>query len=179
MRASRSSSIEGIVVTAPFRTLDSAHPDNTASIALMLALAKFCRQQKYWAKDIVFLITDHEQLGTQVCMVDLCGTWNSVLLFFFFSFHKAWLEAYHGIRLGNEQVLRSGDVQGRAGSIQAAVNLEFRSTKISHVDVKVEGLNGQLPNLDLVNLVHRLCSKEGIRHTFKNRVRLEKGGGKR
>lgn len=54
--------------------------------------------------------------------------------------------------------------------IQAAVNLEFHSTKISHVDVKVEGLNGQLPNLDLVNLVHRLCSKEGLKHTFKNRV---------
>jgi len=38
--------------------------------------------------------------------------------------------------------------------------------------VKIEGLNGQLPNLDLVNLVHRMCSKEGIRHTFKNRVSM-------
>lgn len=66
LRASRSSSIEGIVVTAPFRTMASAHPDNTASIALMLSLAKFCRKHKYWAKDIVFLIADHEQLGTQV-----------------------------------------------------------------------------------------------------------------
>lgn len=67
LRATRASSIEGIIVTAPFRTFGSALPDNSASIALMLALAKFCRRHKYWAKDIVFLITDHEQLGTQVC----------------------------------------------------------------------------------------------------------------
>lgn len=38
----------------------------------MLAFADFARRQKYWAKDIIFLITDKEQLGMQ-----------------------AWLEAYH------------------------------------------------------------------------------------
>ncbi|KAL0276932.1 UNVERIFIED_CONTAM: hypothetical protein PYX00_004390 [Menopon gallinae] len=150
LRASRSSSIEGIVVTAPFRTLASAHPDNTASIALMLSLAKFCRKHKYWAKDIVFLIADHEQLGTQ-----------------------AWLEAYHNVKLGSG-ILKHGTLTTRAGSIQAAVNLELHSPKISHIDVKVEGVNGQLPNLDLFNLVHTLCAKEGIRHTFKNRTNPRK-----
>jgi len=63
-------------------------------------------------------------------------------------------------------------VTARAGAIQAAINLEFHSLKIGHIDVKVEGLNGQLPNLDLVNLIHRLCLKEGARTTFKNRVRI-------
>lgn len=53
---------------------------------------------------------------------------------------------------------------------QAAVNLELLSDRISHIDVKIEGLNGQLPNLDLVNLVHMLCNKEGVHHTFHNRV---------
>lgn len=57
----------------------------------------------------------------------------------------------------------------RSGSIQAALNLEIHSTKISHIDVKVAGLNGQLPNLDLVNLVHRICAKEGVRNTFYNK----------
>lgn len=79
------------------------------------------------------------------------------------------MEAYHGIGLGGG-VVDAGQVEARAGSLQAAINLELRSLKLSHIDVKVEGLNGQLPNLDLVNLVHRLCAKEGIKHTFKNRV---------
>lgn len=50
--------------------------------------------------------------------------------------------------------------------------MELHAEKIGYIDVKIEGLNGQLPNLDLVNLVHRMCSKEGIRHTFKNRVSI-------
>lgn len=36
--------------------------------------------------------------------------------------------------------------------------------------MKVEGLNGQLPNLDLVNLAVRMCTKEGVGHTFKDRL---------
>jgi hypothetical protein len=40
-------------------------------------MAKFFRHQKYWAKDIIFLITQHEQLGMQ-----------------------AWLEAYHRTSCG-------------------------------------------------------------------------------
>lgn len=46
------------------------------SVALLLAAASFFRMQNYWAKDIIFLITQHEQLGMQ-----------------------AWLEAYHQVKL--------------------------------------------------------------------------------
>lgn len=34
---------------------------------------------------------------------------------------------------------------------------------------QVEGLNGQLPNLDLFNLAQSMISKEGIRRTFQRR----------
>lgn len=37
------------------------------------------------------------------------------------------------------------------------------------MDIKIEGLNGQLPNLDLFNLVSKMCSKEDVYQTFKNR----------
>lgn len=40
----------------------------------------------------------------------------------------------------------------------------------AQIDIKIEGLNGQLPNLDLFNLASKMCSKEGVYHTFKNRV---------
>lgn len=66
-------------------------------------------------------------------------------------------------------VVNHGVLEEHSGAIQAALNLEIHSTRISHIDVKVAGLNGQLPNLDLVNLVHRICSKEGIRSTFYNK----------
>lgn len=178
LRAPRASSLEALVVTAPYRALSTHQKGTAAGIALMLAFAKFARPQKYWAKDIIFLVTEHEQLGMQ-----------------------AWLEAYHGLQsdaetfhtslgsfwkpgspnldfesyfsgFGSERdhkkCLNPGKLKGRSGSIQAAINLEFSTPKIKYIEVKIEGLNGQLPNLDLVNLVHKLCLKSGIHHSYRN-----------
>ncbi|KZC05172.1 Glycosylphosphatidylinositol anchor attachment 1 protein [Dufourea novaeangliae] len=145
IRAPRAASTEAIIVSVPFRPVNSIYLDTAPSVALLLAFAKFCRKQKYWAKDIVFVITEHEQLGIQ-----------------------AWLDAYHGVTSGNG-VLISGDLAGRAGSIQAAINLELHSMKVSSIDVKVQGLNGQLPNLDLFNLAQNMIAKGGIRHSFQKR----------
>ncbi len=38
---------------------------------------------------------------------------------------------------------------------------------------KVEGLNGQLPNLDLVNMVNKLTLREGLHPMFKARPHCE------
>ena len=48
--------------------------------------------------------------------------------------------------------------------------MELPTEKISHVDIRMEGLNGQLPNLDLVNLAHRLFQQERFVTTLKDRV---------
>lgn len=46
----------------------------------------------------------------------------------------------------------------RGGSIQAALNLEFKDTSdVSKLELKLEGPNGKLPNLDLFNTVIRVC----------------------
>jgi glycosylphosphatidylinositol transamidase len=79
-------------------------------------------EQKYWAKDIIFLVTEHEQLGMQ-----------------------AWLDAYHEVTSGHDGVLVSGDLSGRAGSIQAAINLELHSMTITSIDVKV--INNEIFNV--------------------------------
>merc|ERR550517_881752 len=143
LRSAKTSSTEALVLTAPHRPPNSPHQSTDAGIAAILASAKFFRRQIYWAKDIIFLITEHEFLGVQ-----------------------AWLEGYHGVSCGSEGVLHSGDLPARAGSIQAAINLELSSEFPTHINLKIEGLNGQLPNLDLINLVSRLVGKEGLRGMF-------------
>lgn len=76
---------------------------------------------------------------------------------------QAWLDAYYGSESSDSnKVLNSGILEARAGSIQAAINLELQSFDLNYIDVKIEGLNGQLPNLDLVNLIQRLAVKEGL-----------------
>lgn len=66
-------------------------------------------EENYWAKDIIFLITEHEQLGIQ-----------------------AWLEAYHSVTSGKKGTLNYGDLNGRAGAIQAAINLELHDMNIGN-----------------------------------------------
>ena len=51
---------------------------------------------------------------------------------------QAWLDAYHGVTSGHDGILISGDLSGRAGSIQAAINLELHSMTITSMDVKVK-----------------------------------------
>jgi len=143
LRAPKASSTEALVLSAPHRPPNSPHQATDAGIAVLLSAAKFFRSQIYWAKDIIFLVTEHEFLGMQ-----------------------AWLEGYHGVSYG-EGVLMAGDLPARAGSIQAAVNLELASEFPTHLNVKIEGLNGQLPNLDLVNLVNRLALREGMHQMFQ------------
>lgn len=54
---------------------------------------------------------------------------------------REWVEAYHT------------SLQYTAGSIEGAIvlNYEFEGDFFDHIEIGLEGLNGQLPNLDLVN----------------------------
>ncbi|XP_032792055.1 LOW QUALITY PROTEIN: glycosylphosphatidylinositol anchor attachment 1 protein [Daphnia magna] len=145
LRASRGASTECLVMSVPYRPPDSVLAGTNAGIAIMLSLAASFRTASYWARDIIFLVTEHEQLGVE-----------------------AWLEAYH-YTSSSSNAIHFGQLDARAGAIQAAINLELPYEKISHIDVRIEGLNGQLPNLDLVNLVHRLFQQERFTTTLKER----------
>ncbi|CAG9805004.1 unnamed protein product [Chironomus riparius] len=134
LRAPRIGSTESIVLSVPYRPPNTAHTSITSGVPLLLAFADFARRQKYWSKDIIFLVTDQEQLGMQ-----------------------AFLEAYHGDDENN--ILDSGTLYGKAGNIIAAINFEIQDFDVEFNNLKIEGLNGQLPNLDLHNLVVKLSHK--------------------
>ncbi|XP_029058036.1 glycosylphosphatidylinositol anchor attachment 1 protein isoform X2 [Monodon monoceros] len=140
LRAPRAASTESLVLTVPC----GPESPNSQAVGLMLALAAHFRGQIYWAKDIIFLVTEHDLLGSE-----------------------AWLEAYHDV---NVTGMQSSPLQGRAGAIQAAVALELSSDVVTSLDVAVEGLNGQLPNLDLLNLFQTFCQKGGLLCTLQGKL---------
>lgn len=136
LRAPKAASTEAVVLSVPFRSMHADGEKTAAGVALMLGLAKAFRSKTYWAKDIIFLVTEHDNIGMQ-----------------------AWLGAYHYYKL---EYIYPSELPSRSGSIQAAINLELGNDQISRVNLKLEGLNGQLPNLDLVNTVIRLSKQHGI-----------------
>uniref|UniRef100_A0A8C3CRX3 GPI-anchor transamidase component GPAA1 n=1 Tax=Cairina moschata TaxID=8855 RepID=A0A8C3CRX3_CAIMO len=141
LRAPRAASTESLVLSVPC----SEGTQNSQAVGLMLALAAYFRGQIYWAKDIIFLVNEHDLLGME-----------------------AWLEAYHDVNVTGK--MQSSGALGRAGAIQAAVALELSSDVVTSFDVAVEGLNGQLPNLDLVNLFHAFCQKNGLLCTIQGKL---------
>lgn len=66
---------------------------------------------------------------------------------------RSWVEAYH----------TSLDLTG--GSIEAAVVLDYSSAEdfFEYVEVSYDGLNGELPNLDLVNVAISIIEHEGMK----------------
>lgn len=65
---------------------------------------------------------------------------------------RSWVEAYHTT------------LDATAGSIEAALVIAYPSAsdEFSRIEVSYEGLNGQLPNLDLINTVTTVAGHEGI-----------------
>ncbi|XP_064410060.1 glycosylphosphatidylinositol anchor attachment 1 protein isoform X1 [Latimeria chalumnae] len=143
LRAPRAASTESIVLSVPC----SEGQKNNQAVGLMLALASYFRGQIYWAKDVIFLVNEHDLIGME-----------------------AWLEAYHDVNLTD---IISSSMQGRAGAIQAAISLELSSDVITSFDIALEGLNGQLPNLDLVNLFYAFCQKNGLLCTIQGKLQWE------
>lgn len=78
---------------------------------------------------------------------------------------QAWLQAYHGTE--DQSILNHGTLYGKAGGIIAAINFEIQDFDLDFINLKLEGLNGQLPNLDLHNLVQKLSIKQNIPTGYK------------
>lgn len=71
---------------------------------------------------------------------------------------RLWVEAYHTT------------LDETAGSIEAALVMEYEGDLdyFSHYSIDYEGLNGQLPNLDLINTVNTIGYHENLHCSIQN-----------
>ncbi|KAJ5868834.1 Rhomboid protein 2 [Penicillium rubens] len=122
IHAPRGDATEAIVLVAPWITADDKL--NLNGVTLALILARYFKRWSLWSKDIIFLITPDSKSGTQ-----------------------AWIDAYHDMHPASVQPLplKSGALQG-ALVIEYPLDHRFQSLHIVY-----DGVNGQLPNLDLFN----------------------------
>ncbi|TKR93562.1 hypothetical protein L596_007989 [Steinernema carpocapsae] len=137
--AFRSASVEAIIVAV------KVDPEAYESIAVTLALAAHCREQIYWARNIVFVFVENE-VGME-----------------------AWLSAYHGLK---HQFLQFNTIEKHAGAIVGGVVMDFQGFG-EKLNINVNMMNGRLPNLDLVNTIIRLSGKYNIHPTVYNRTNAD------
>ena len=130
IHAPRGDATEAIVLVAAWRNLVGVLLQS--GVALVLALARYFKRWSLWSKDIIILITGDSRAGPQ-----------------------AWVDAYHDEHtspLVAPLPLKSGALQG-AVVVDNALDHRFESLHIAY-----DGINGQLPNLDLFNTAVSIAS---------------------
>ncbi|GLB34825.1 putative gpi-anchor transamidase [Lyophyllum shimeji] len=129
----RTSGSEALVISASWlsRTGEGDGTLNLRGVATVLALAGSLKRYSLWAKDIVFVVSDGYLEGMH-----------------------AWLAAYHGSSQSN---LLSDPLTLSSGVIWTALNIDYPGHSFSHLGIFFEGLNGRLPNQDLLNAFQRIA----------------------
>ncbi|KAI9454996.1 Gaa1-domain-containing protein [Lactarius psammicola] len=121
--APRTSGTEAVVISASWKSLTDGY--NLRGVSTVLSLAAFMKHYSHWSKDIIFVISDSHLDGMH-----------------------AWLSAYHTPTNPNQDF---EPLSIASGVIWTALNIDYPGHSFSHLGIFREGLNGRLPNQDLIN----------------------------
>lgn len=134
LHAPRGDGTEAIVLVTPWRRANGEL--NLHGVAMSLTLARYFKRWSLWSKDIIFLFTSDGTVGSQ-----------------------AWVDAYHDTHPPEVESLTL-----KSGALQGALVVEHpQNHRFSSLHVSYDGLNGQLPNLDLINTaIHVATAQMGI-----------------
>jgi len=160
LQGPRADATEAMVLMAAWRNFDGEI--NYSGVALALTMARYFKRWSIWSKDIILLIPTDSTYGPE-----------------------AWVSSYHSTET---EVTASRNVSAlpiKAGALQAAVALDYPVGPWGHrfdkLDILYDGINGALPNLDLLNTAVSVasgqmgigCSLHGMRsHDDSYRDRL-------
>ncbi|GFN18475.1 GPI-anchor transamidase subunit GAA1 [Aspergillus tubingensis] len=122
IQAPRGDATEAIVLVAAWKTVEDEL--NLNGITLALTLARYFKRWSLWSKDIIFLFPPDSKAGTQ-----------------------AWIDAYHDMQPAFVQPLPL-----KSGALQGGLVIEYPfDHRFESLHILYDGVNGQLPNLDLFN----------------------------
>ncbi|KAL9031228.1 MAG: hypothetical protein Q9196_000728 [Gyalolechia fulgens] len=130
LHAPRGDATEAIVLVAAWTNMDDEL--NQGGVALALTLARYFKRWSLWSKDIIILITSDSKAGPQ-----------------------AWVDAYHDEHSPDS----AASLPLKSGALQAAVVVDNAlDHKFESLHIVYDGINGQLPNLDLFNTAAHIAS---------------------
>lgn len=138
LQAPRGDATEAIVLVAAWRNVKDEL--NRNGVALALTLARYFRRWSLWSKDIILVIPPDSRAGIQ-----------------------AWVDAYHDAHDSSYVA----PLPIKSGLLQGAVAIDYpHEGRFEGVHVVYDGVNGQLPNLDLINSVNNIANGQMGMHSF-------------
>lgn len=161
LQGPRADATEAMVLMAAWRNFDGEL--NYSGVALALAIARYFKRWSIWSKDIILLIPEDSTYGPE-----------------------AWVSAYHSTSTEPTLARNISALPIKSGALQGAVALDYPvgpwGKRFAKLDVLYDGINGALPNLDLLNTAVSVangqmgmgCSLHGITdHSDKYSDRLK------
>jgi len=135
LQGPRADATEAIVLIGAWKNM--ADEVNNSGVALVLTLARYFKRWSLWSKDIILLIPGDSTIGSQ-----------------------AWVDAYHEAH--DTRYVESLKI--KSGALQGAVAVDYPAGPWGHrydkLHVVYDGINGQLPNLDLFNTAVQIASSQ-------------------
>ncbi|KAK4187829.1 putative GPI transamidase component GAA1 [Podospora australis] len=125
LQAPRGDATEAIVLVAAWENVK--HEVNRNGMPLVLTLARYFKRWSLWSKDIIILLSPDSIYGPQ-----------------------AWVDAYHDAHDSSHV----SSLPLKSGALQGAIAIDYsQEHRFESVHIVYDGVNGQLPNLDLINSV--------------------------
>ncbi|SPQ25831.1 bc48dce1-70fc-44d4-9c6d-90a401e8039b [Thermothielavioides terrestris] len=148
LQAPRGDATEAIVLVAAWENVK--HEINRNGVPLALTLLRYFKRWSLWSKDIILVLTPDSIAGPQ-----------------------AWVDAYHDAH----DPSRVASLPLKAGLLQGAIAIDYaQESRFDSVHIVYDGVNGQLPNLDLINsVVHIAGGQMGIGVALQEMWRHDNG----
>jgi glycosylphosphatidylinositol transamidase len=148
LQAPRGDATETIVLVAAWENVK--HEINRNGVPLALTLLRYFKRWSLWSKDIILVLTPDSIAGPQ-----------------------AWVDAYHDAH----DPSRVASLPLKAGLLQGAIAIDYaQESRFDSVHIVYDGVNGQLPNLDLINsVVHIAGGQMGIGVALQEMWRHDNG----
>ncbi|KAI1262007.1 Gaa1-like protein [Xylariaceae sp. FL1019] len=138
LQAPRGDATEAIVLVSAWSNMKDEF--NRNGVALALTLARYFKRWSLWSKDIILVVPPDSRAGIQ-----------------------AWVDAYHDAH----DPSRVAPLPIKSGLLQGAVAIDYpQDQRFDGVHIVYDGVNGQLPNLDLINSVNNIANGQMGMHSF-------------
>ncbi|KAI2634558.1 Glycosylphosphatidylinositol:protein transamidase, GAA1 component [Xylaria nigripes] len=138
LQAPRGDATEAIVLVAAWKNVKDEL--NRHGLALAMTLVRYFKRWSLWSKDIILVVPPDSKAGIQ-----------------------AWVDAYHD----SHDPSTVASLPIKSGLLQGAVAIDYpHGGHFEGIHIVYDGVNGQLPNLDLINSVNNIATGQMGMHSF-------------